>query len=986
MSSSIESSTGLQHALDGADHDREPAGNSEHHRHKKHKKDKDRKKSSSKSKSKSKHKRKSSHSSKHKRSKSSTHDSHSDSDSELSRASSDSEAQHNSEKSAAASVMPGIEQPVMLESAESITSAPRSDWMQIDPDHDLFGLAAPKAVRKSQKQLEKEADEERRLAIRKERELNPSFFGDGTASATSRDQQDQRESTAETPSAPKRTITFGDRGATWRMMKLKGVFEMAKEEGRSIDDVAMERYGSVEAFQEALDERAFLDKAKGIKTSDSMGSYRPSVRSTSGFKVPGQAQSSRSHDQHRDTVRQNTADARKQHTVIPSAIVPVVPGLQSEYQQPVMTKDELNKLNAQVIKARVTRQPSLKALEEQYAREKARYDAHISGSASQQSGTVVLPTIDERGRLLDLGNGSSSTSAGNKRKIDRDTHDSRGNRIRYSKSEESESLASLVLQEKTATGASFDQDFADRIARDATFKDSVDYLDESVDKLSRKKDTSDDRKRQIAINNFRKSQDAINKCSFCFQDGQRPRASIISLGVKAYLAMPETIEMVPGHCLIVPVQHVLTTLELEDDTWDEIRNFQKCLLQMASTTKQGYIFMEQVINFQWHKHTVIECIPVPRDIHEDAPGYFKEAINSSEGEWSQHRKIIVTDKGFRRSMVKNLPYFHVWFDPNRGYGHVIEDPGEWQQCSGLFSGSIRVSQSTIDDLRKSSSAPADNMYTWTRLRLLAFLPQKREINAVTSATLIPPTGISVISDIDDTIKDSSVFAGARVAAQAAFVDEAKAVPGMADSYNLLNAKGVAIHYVSAGPYQLYPAISLFLRSSYFPEGSVTLRNMLEYASTRAYKKDMVLRIIQDFPNRDFILIGDSGEKDIEIYSNVIKALTTPPTVGTSTDASTDTNKPEHNNNSSSKNSSRIIKVFIRNVTGDATKHQDLKTKADGFYGSDVGNKKWGFFVDPIAIVADEVVMSAVMMSPKQFATRPDISIPASDDFELSKAG
>eukprot|EP00842_Homolaphlyctis_polyrhiza_P003391 jgi/Hompol1/4052/HPOL_006905-RA len=45
--------------------------------------------------------------------------------------------------------------------------------------------------------------------------------------------------------------------------------------------------------------------------------------------------------------------------------------------------------------------------------------------------------------------------------------------------------------------------------------------------------------------------------------------------------------------------------------------------------------------------------------------------------------------------------------------------------SGLFSGSIRVSQSTIDDLRKSSSAPADNMYTWTRLRLLAFLPQKR---------------------------------------------------------------------------------------------------------------------------------------------------------------------------------------------------------------------------------------------------------------------
>jgi hypothetical protein len=52
---------------------------------------------------------------------------------------------------------------------------------------------------------------------------------------------------------------------------------------------------------------------------------------------------------------------------------------------------------------------------------------------------------------------------------------------------------------------------------------------------------------------------------------------------------------------------------------------------------------------------------------------------SAGNEWSQHRKIIETDrdkkgkKDFRKSMIKNLPYFHVWFDPNRGYGHIIED-------------------------------------------------------------------------------------------------------------------------------------------------------------------------------------------------------------------------------------------------------------------------------------------------------------------------
>jgi hypothetical protein len=33
-------------------------------------------------------------------------------------------------------------------------------------------------------------------------------------------------------------------------------------------------------------------------------------------------------------------------------------------------------------------------------------------------------------------------------------------------------------------------------------------------------------------------------------------------------------------------------------------------------------------------------------------------------------------------MVKNLPYFHVWFDPNKGYGHVIEDNQSWEEWFG----------------------------------------------------------------------------------------------------------------------------------------------------------------------------------------------------------------------------------------------------------------------------------------------------------------
>jgi len=43
-------------------------------------------------------------------------------------------------------------------------------------------------------------------------------------------------------------------------MKLRRVYETAEEEGKSVEEVALERYGSREAFEEALEERRILDE------------------------------------------------------------------------------------------------------------------------------------------------------------------------------------------------------------------------------------------------------------------------------------------------------------------------------------------------------------------------------------------------------------------------------------------------------------------------------------------------------------------------------------------------------------------------------------------------------------------------------------------------------------------------------------------------------------------------------------------------------
>jgi diadenosine tetraphosphate (Ap4A) HIT family hydrolase len=46
---------------------------------------------------------------------------------------------------------------------------------------------------------------------------------------------------------------------------------------------------------------------------------------------------------------------------------------------------------------------------------------------------------------------------------------------------------------------------------------------------------------------------------------------MVSLGTRVYLALTEFEELVSGHCLIVPLQHHLSMLESDDDTWEEVK-------------------------------------------------------------------------------------------------------------------------------------------------------------------------------------------------------------------------------------------------------------------------------------------------------------------------------------------------------------------------------------------------------------------------------
>jgi hypothetical protein len=154
--------------------------------------------------------------------------------------------------------------------------------------------------------------------------------------------------------------------------------------------------------------------------------------------------------------------------------------------------------------------------------------------------------------------------------------------------------------------------------------------------------------------------------------------------------------------------------------------------------------------------------------------------------------------------------------------------------------------------------------------------------------LLASTGLSVISDIDDTIKVTEIPAGEKIVLRNTFFREFVAAPGMVLMYQGFG-KDASFHYVSGGPWQLYDPLAAFLfgPDGGFPHGTVHMKNvrtnplapdtwkdlwrLVANGSEQATFDDKVRQIseiIERFRDRKFILIGDSGERDPEVYCTI----------------------------------------------------------------------------------------------------------------------
>jgi phosphatidate phosphatase APP1 len=139
----------------------------------------------------------------------------------------------------------------------------------------------------------------------------------------------------------------------------------------------------------------------------------------------------------------------------------------------------------------------------------------------------------------------------------------------------------------------------------------------------------------------------------------------------------------------------------------------------------------------------------------------------------------------------------------------------------------------------------------------------------------------VISDIDDTIIHTGVVSTLKwkVLINSIFKSATSRIPleGAADFYHKLHRGSSGKHanpifYVSHSPWNLYRYLEFFLKQNTFPKGPILLRSFKDIfkkkSGDRPQKHIEILNILKAYPELKFILIGDSGEKDADIYMDV----------------------------------------------------------------------------------------------------------------------
>jgi phosphatidate phosphatase APP1 len=245
------------------------------------------------------------------------------------------------------------------------------------------------------------------------------------------------------------------------------------------------------------------------------------------------------------------------------------------------------------------------------------------------------------------------------------------------------------------------------------------------------------------------------------------------------------------------------------------------------------------------------------------------------------RGRALTPSGAGDSALTNL---------RNSYRRVDADPVPFADVAASWRGSSAMLKADDEGFFSGGlSLPASpgDVDEWSEYTVELISPATAGAAAprATGEVLVPPptARFGVISDIDDTVLQSSVSNVVQAARTMLFSNALTRLPfpGVAAFYRALHAGAGAhehnpIFYVSSSPWNVYDVIAEFLDLQKIPRGPILLRDWdlglgALGASRHFDHKGVAIRsIMQMYPTLPFILIGDTSQHDPEIYRRLVE--------------------------------------------------------------------------------------------------------------------
>ncbi len=183
------------------------------------------------------------------------------------------------------------------------------------------------------------------------------------------------------------------------------------------------------------------------------------------------------------------------------------------------------------------------------------------------------------------------------------------------------------------------------------------------------------------------------------------------------------------------------------------------------------------------------------------------------------------------------------------------------------------------DIRFELAAPLSAATAWHPVEVELLWPEEKGAGAQATGSVLVPVGASfgVISDLDDTVVRSRATSFFKMVPITLLNNAHTRLPfeGVASFYRALQRGSGGrefnpIFYVSSSPWNLYDLLEDFLDVHGIPAGPLFLKDWspTSIQDRDKHKLGVIQTLLATYPKLPFILIGDSGEKDPEIYHKV----------------------------------------------------------------------------------------------------------------------